>query len=170
MAQLLLRNMAFHSCAARNKSFTSLRRTGVASRHLQFFDSVTSSSLGDLYVRKDRGEIVLNFTLKSILTYKAHLQRLVLSLRERAAASPTNEFIWVCEDWPRMKEKSKIYASKTLFSDLFAKKTASTSARMGPNKQSKSNYPIPAFESMQFFWSNQYTLLFLIYLVQNCKK
>lgn len=151
MAQLLLRNMAFQSCAARNKSFTSLWRASIASQQFQFFDSATSSSPKDLYVRKDRGEIVYNFTLKSILTYKAHLQGLVLPLRERAAACLANELICTCEDWPRMKEKSKIIASKTLFSDLSAKEAASTSAHKGPNKQGRSNCLIP--ESMPFFRS-----------------
>lgn len=68
-----------------------------------------------------------------------------------------------------MKEKSKIIASKTLFSDLSAKEAASTYAHTGQNKQSRSNYLIPESKSMQFFWSSQYALLLLIYLIQNCK-
>lgn len=70
---------------------------------------------------------------------------------ERAAASPVNEFIWVHEDWPRTIQKSKIIASKTLFSDLSAKEAASTSAHVGLNKQDRSNCLIPESESLQLF-------------------
>lgn len=67
-----------------------------------------------------------------------------------------------------MKEKSKIIASKTLFSKLSAKEAASNSARTGLSKQSRPNYPIPESELIWLLWSSQYTLLLLIYLIENC--
>lgn len=53
-----------------------------------FFDSVTSSSPGDLCVTKDGGEIISNFTLRSILTHTAHLQSHVLLLRGESCCLP----------------------------------------------------------------------------------